>query len=162
MNNASAIPRLVSPRNAEVVDGAVVEFSWQSEISEFPFELSLSATPDFEISESLEVGLSQSVTLYDLLPQNGSTYYWRVRSTTADGTGEWSQSDSFVVGTDDQILAVPTSVAPAQKVAPRVAAPRLAVEQVDGTTSVAYAVGFISIMIGSFIVLLILLRSVVL
>ncbi len=166
--------QIISPDQSAVVDGSVVEFEWLAHNNR-PIELQLARSSDFVGAESVRLDHATSMTLYDVLPQDGSTYYWRVRSVNTDGPGSWSEVGSFISGRESQVVA-PASGARVQSgtaaVRPQAgseyrtqtaAGPTFAnAMRVDGTTSAAKSWAVIAIMVGSFVLLAMLLRSVVL
>lgn len=160
MTSTSLVPSILAPTNSDVVDGSAVEFSWYSEGKDDQFELAISTDAEFGNYDTLEVGYCHTLTLYDLLPADGTTYYWKVRSKNADS---WSQPGTFVSGSDAQFFTRQQTFAEVEEVPEPHETPseHLVADRVDGTTSAAAAIGFVAMMIGTFVLLLIVLRSVV-
>jgi len=93
-------PSLVAPRDAAVVNGAEVTFVWDSVDRADAYRLQVAKTARFEdLVLDEEVGEKTAVTVGNVFPTDGSTFFWRVR---AGRHGAWSAPDdvkSFVAGT---------------------------------------------------------------
>ncbi|MCH8568233.1 MAG: T9SS type A sorting domain-containing protein [Balneolales bacterium] len=89
-------PVLVSPANgAADVPADNLVFSWNEAAGAAMYDFELSTSADFSTSEFLEEGVGNtSYTIAEL--QEGTTYYWRVRSTFgSDFVSEWSDVFEF-------------------------------------------------------------------
>lgn len=95
-----ASPPLVAPRDAAVVDGEEVTFVWDAVDRADAYRLQVAQTARFDdLVLDEEVDTQTAVTVGNLFPTDGSTFFWRVR---ASRNGSWSAPDdveSFVAGT---------------------------------------------------------------
>jgi hypothetical protein len=95
-----ASPPLVAPRDAAVVDGEEVTFVWDAVDRADAYRLQVAQTARFDdLVLDEEVDDQTAVTVGNLFPTDGSTFFWRVR---ASRNGSWSAPDdveSFVAGT---------------------------------------------------------------
>jgi len=81
------------------IDAGAVPFAWEGIPEASGYQLQVAPTERFnDPSIDLTVDQTTSVTLYDLLPPEGTTFYWRVRPLfRVAGSGPWSRPVSFPV-----------------------------------------------------------------
>lgn len=93
------------------VDRSAVPFSWEEIPEASGYRLQVARTEDFSDPDiDLTVDQTTTITLYDVLPEEAATYYWRVRSLfrVAD-PGPWSSPRAFTVApptSDEEDLVV--------------------------------------------------------
>lgn len=175
-------PTPVAPNNV-TIDAHAASFSWTLVPDATDHEVAVGSTHDF-VESVLEIGAgpTDSLILYETLPEDGTKLFWKVRAKR-DGTwGAWSDTVPFIsgseftatdsainattqAGTRDQHLGVVSS-GTAKESGPQAhtqstsmpstsaPAPTEVLENVDGTTSAANAVGYMMMMIVSFVLLM--------
>lgn len=81
------------------VDRSAVPFSWEGIPEASGYHLQVGPTENFDDpSVDFTVDQTTSVTLYDVLPQEVTSFYWRVRPLFRDaGAGPWSRPVPFTV-----------------------------------------------------------------
>jgi hypothetical protein len=67
-----------------------VNFYWNSSLNAISYELQISKSQDFAQMEFEEAGINNNYKQVTSL-QNGTKYYWRVRSSNTNGTSGWSE-----------------------------------------------------------------------
>ena len=118
INPSRPAPILVSPLKEEEdgtktqVAGTSITFTWQASPRATKYQLEVNAEPALEDWEEntdpwgkatrkyrgVVDGLSKAVTGF---PNDGTTYYWRVRASSDDGWSNWSETWSFSNGDFD-------------------------------------------------------------
>lgn len=81
------------------VDQSAVPFSWEGIPEASGYQIQVARTEDFADADvDLTVDQTTSLTLYEVLPEEGTTYYWRIRPLfrRAD-PGPWSSPVAFAV-----------------------------------------------------------------
>jgi hypothetical protein len=81
------------------VEATAVPFAWEDVPEASGYQLQVASTEDFEDPElDLTVDRTTSVTLYEELPDEAATLYWRIRPLfRVAGSGPWSPPLSFPV-----------------------------------------------------------------
>lgn len=158
-----AVPRLQTPIDNAPVDGSAAIFAWETVPGALDYRLQIAADDDFEEPVcSVETGETTALTLYEMLPEDGSAHYWRVQAKTPKGWQDWSQPASFKASTAQAAAAYQRQQLPSVEVggaAGRSADPEAnAPYRVSYTTRMASVV-FFTIMIASFVVLLLVLQA---
>lgn len=88
-------PVLTSPAdNATDVDISPVTFSWEAVPEATSYQLQVSRVPDFSTTIVDQSGINTTTTDVPGL-SNNTLYYWRIMSTGADGTSDWSDVWNF-------------------------------------------------------------------
>jgi len=96
---APLVPLQPDSRQEPPVDQSAVPFSWEGIPEASGYQLQVAPTKDFvDPTVDLTVDQTTSVTLYDLLPPEDTSFYWRVRPLfrVAD-PGPWSDLVPFTV-----------------------------------------------------------------
>jgi hypothetical protein len=158
-----SVPRPQTPIDDAPVDGSAAIFAWETVPGALDYRLQIAADADFEEPVcSIETGETTALTLYELLPENGSTHYWRVQAKTAAGWQDWSQPATFKAATAQaaaahqrqQLPSVVLGSGTGPSTDPEANAPY----RVSYTTRLASLV-FFTIMIASFVLLLLVLQA---
>jgi hypothetical protein len=107
-------PTPLQPVSGGPVDGEAAVFTWSPPRQAADYELQVATNPDFEAPlVGLPVEPSTSLTLYDVLPQDGSTLYWRIRAQRRDDAfTPWSDPVPFTATTDAQVRSHEADQAP--------------------------------------------------
>ena len=100
-------PQPVQPTDGAPVDGSAAIFTWSPPPRADGYEVQVATDPDFEtIAVGLSVEPTTSLTLYDALPTDGRTLYWRLRAQRRDDTfTPWSAPATLTAATDDAVRA---------------------------------------------------------
>jgi hypothetical protein len=100
-------PALVSPKEAHVVDGSAVTFDWTPVAGAADYVLQVAADTQFDQVVFEEgTGDATSLTVYDVFPVDGKSYYWRVIARDSEGVeGTADHVESFVSGTAEAAVA---------------------------------------------------------
>ncbi|MCB0717676.1 MAG: hypothetical protein KDD65_04480 [Bacteroidetes bacterium] len=179
----SQAPSPVSPVNS-TADGSAISFSWSTVPNAADYEISVAGTTDFGADAvTVRTGATNTLTLYQLFPEDGRTLHWRVRALSAGQWTEWSGPARFIAGTTDAPAggtptrpgastqkaierqsdrpAAASSQTMRQGPAPAAGPTRetIAVDTLDGSATLGRAAGYVGIMIVSFIVLLLVLMQ---
>ncbi|MFO8233732.1 MAG: hypothetical protein R6U20_13865 [Longimonas sp.] len=90
-------PTIVTPREADVVDGTDVRFEWEpvEGADHYILQVAESARFDTIVLEE-NVGSHTSVGIADFFPTDERTFFWRVLSGAGDTVSESGRVESFV------------------------------------------------------------------
>jgi len=95
-------PTLTAPREADVVNGADVRFSWKPVEAAESYILQVAESARFDtIVLEENVGDHTSVGVADFFPTDEQTYFWRVLSVAGDTISKSGRVESFVAADDD-------------------------------------------------------------
>lgn len=98
------IPVPVAPIGNAPVDGGAVPLRWRSVPGARAYQIQVGADRDFsDPVVDLTLEPSNSLTLYGLLPESGTPFFWRVRCRGTKDWSHWSRTARF--------RAVPDAVA---------------------------------------------------
>ena len=92
-------PALTSPANGATVSSTSVTFNWGSVSGATNYHIRVGTHPAVETSlfhSNYTYGTASKT--YTDFPNNGTTYYWKVRAYNAAGWGSWSEIRSFTNG----------------------------------------------------------------
>jgi hypothetical protein len=108
------IPVLISPIDGVVVANTSVTFQWDSCVGATNYHIRVSTDPDVETDLFHEDWTGATSKNYTNFPNDGTTYYWKVRAYNAIGWSDWSTIENFVNGEeagppDAPILISPTN-----------------------------------------------------
>lgn len=101
--NHPSSPELVAPREAAVVNGNEVTFTWRPVETADAYRLQVAATASFDeilFEETLED--VTSVTIGGLFPTDGQTFFWRVLARTDGMWSEGKRMESLVAATPEE------------------------------------------------------------
>jgi len=111
-------PALDQPQLADPADGATdqpttLALSWNAVSDADTYRLQVATDESFQSLFDDQGNISATEFTVENL-DNGSTYYWRVRASNADGNSNWSQVRSFttVAGDSSDPMAAPSLEAP--------------------------------------------------
>ena len=158
-----SVPHPQTPIDDAPVDGSAAIFAWETVPGALDYRLQIATDADFEEPIcSVETGETTALTLYEMLPEDGSTHYWRVQAKTAAGWQDWSQPATFKAATAQTAAAHQRQQLPSVELgsgaAPSTDPEANAPYRVSYTTRRASLV-FFTIMILSFVALLLLLQA---
>jgi hypothetical protein len=90
-------PTLVTPREADVVDGSDVHFSWEpvNGAERYILQVAESARFDTIVLEE-DVEAHTSIGVADFFPTDGQTFFWRVLSASGETVATGGRVESFV------------------------------------------------------------------
>jgi hypothetical protein len=100
-------PKPTTPTDGAPVDGQSAVFRWTPDDDASGYHLQVAPEPDFASpTVDLTVDRTTTLTLYGLLPMDGSRLHWRVRSLLAgEGTSRWSAPVALTAATDDDVIS---------------------------------------------------------
>jgi len=104
LNGAYAAPSLISPQEGTPAGYGQVQLAWENVDPFAGYQVQLADNPDFT-APVFETDTSETVVRASGIEQ-GSTYYWRVRSTNPCAEGPYSNTGSFLATRDARILLV--------------------------------------------------------
>jgi hypothetical protein len=98
-------PRPLAPLRNAVEEGSAATFSWTSVPGAADYTIQIAHDPSFE-SSFVEVPAvrATSLTLYGVLPENRSRFYWRV-GHAAGGHAVWSAPTTFTAAGEREASA---------------------------------------------------------
>ncbi len=86
----------LQPAGGVPADSAALVLSWSPKPGARNYRVQVAAEERFErLMFDAPVGARTDVTLYDLLPENGRTFYWRVSAQPDHGDAAWSEAARF-------------------------------------------------------------------
>ncbi len=99
-------PRLVAPVGGMPVDGSAVTFTWIEAPGATDYRVEIATDEAFTaVIYSLQTGRTTVLTLLEMLPQDGSAFFWRVQAQTASGWQPWSKTEQFIGRTEQHEIA---------------------------------------------------------
>lgn len=100
------VPQPTHPTDGAPVDGRSATFEWASLPGADGYEVQVAPTPNFEeIVANVPVRTTTMLTIYAMLPEDGSPFYWRVRGVRQNGSlTDWSDPATFEAATDEDVL----------------------------------------------------------
>jgi hypothetical protein len=103
---AARAPTPESPTGGAPVDGRSANFAWNGVPQALRYELQVAGSSDFDDPLTVEPGSTTVLTLYSLLPTDGSTFFWRVRALHPDKEWtRWSDPARFTAATDEEVIS---------------------------------------------------------
>jgi len=104
--SASDGPLLREPTEGAPVDGQSALFHWDPVSGAQGYEVEIAASPDFDDPFTVEPGETTKLTLYGMLPVDGSAFFWRVRALRSNHEWtDWSEAARFVAATDEEFVS---------------------------------------------------------
>ncbi|MFA5795456.1 MAG: DUF2341 domain-containing protein, partial [Candidatus Brocadiia bacterium] len=88
------MPSLYLPNNNFITSSDNINLSWNVGSENTSYRLQLSKYPDFETTIVDQDGLVSTVYNVSGL-ENWSTYYWRIKASSPNGTSDWTMAYSF-------------------------------------------------------------------
>lgn len=111
-------PAPLAPVDGAPVDGSAATFSWNFLPDAQAYQLQIGTTPGFEdVICTIDAGDATHLTVYEMLPEDGSVFYWRIRARTAEDWLPWSAPQPFEAATDEQVEAYTSAQASADAAA---------------------------------------------
>jgi len=104
--DTTGVPQPTHPTDGAPVDGRSATFEWASLTGADGYEVQVAPTRNFEqIVANVPVRNTTMLTIYAMLPEDGSTFYWRVRGIRQNGSlTDWSDPATFDAATDEDVL----------------------------------------------------------
>ncbi|HHP7239490.1 hypothetical protein [Longibacter sp.] len=97
----SDIAQPVTPVAGTEIEARTAEFTWTSVPDATDYRLQIGPEADFTNPYfDAAVGKTTTLSVYDVLPEDGSTCYWRVHAITDDGATPWSGVAHFIASPD--------------------------------------------------------------
>ncbi|HDP94945.1 MAG TPA: fibronectin type III domain-containing protein [Candidatus Aminicenantes bacterium] len=87
---------LISPAQGAQVTTIPIAFNWSPSSGAVKYHFQISTQDNFVSTFYNMEDINNTIVSVTPFPQNGSTYYWRVKAIDALGQGDWSQVRSFV------------------------------------------------------------------
>ena len=123
-STVKTIPTPLHPTAGDTLQNDAPAFSWSDVDGATAYHLQVAPTDAFEtLLFDSSVGNHTSLTVYDAVPQDGGTYYWRVRAETTGGPTAWSTPASFTAGESIAAKAASQATQPAPSDAPTIREP---------------------------------------
>lgn len=99
-------PEPTTPTDGAPVDGQSAVFRWTPDDDASGYHLQVAPEPDFASpTVDLTVDRTTTLTLYGLLPTDGSSLHWRIQALHADqGVSGWSPPARLTAATDDDVI----------------------------------------------------------
>lgn len=166
----ASVPAPLSPVGGIPADASAATLRWTSVPRATAYQVQVSTRDDFsELAFDMTLDDTTSLTLYSLLPEDGTTYYWRVRCEIDKGWRPWSAPVSFHATDDLKAEAFEEAVAEARTEADRLeaqwreahAGTFAEAPYLTGKTSLGAIVSFALVMILSFVALIVVLLMAV-
>jgi hypothetical protein len=87
------------------VDGQSAVFEWEPAPAASGYQIQVAPSEDFaSCTANLTLDRTTSLTLYGMLPENGSTFYWRLRTLLpGQRSSEWSDPAELTAATDEDV-----------------------------------------------------------
>lgn len=100
-------PTPTRPVDGAPADGQSADFQWDAAPAASGYQVQVAASKDFDAPVvDLTLDRTTSLTLYGMLPDDGSTFHWRVRALLPGRrTSPWSDAARFTAATDDDVLS---------------------------------------------------------
>lgn len=104
------VPEPITPQAGAPVDGPAATFSWTGIAEASAYRLEIATSPAFDdVVCAIDTGASTHLTVYEMLPEDGSMFYWRVRGRSADGWLPWTAPQPFEASTDQHVETYETA-----------------------------------------------------
>lgn len=98
------VPRPLSPLDGALVDASAAPFSWRGVPGATGYKLQIATEPGFGGDViTLDVGRTNALTVYGMLPVSDQPLFWRVRASSKPEA--WSGYGRFVAASDDAVDA---------------------------------------------------------
>lgn len=163
------VPDLVTPGTGAPVDGSAATFSWTPVMEASTYRIEIATSPAFDdVISTIDTGASTHLTVFEMLPEDGSMFYWRVRGRNADGWLPWSAPQPFEASTDQHVETYEAARTPTPA---REEAPTTQEEEEPATSLPPFLLGdtprwrtalVMGVMIVSFVALVVFLADVAL
>jgi hypothetical protein len=100
------VPIPTSPTKGAPVDGHAAMFKWTPVPGIDGYEIQIAPSTDFEeLAANVPVRGTNVLTLYSMLPENGASFFWRVRGIRPNGSlTEWSDPAPFAAAADEDVI----------------------------------------------------------
>ncbi len=100
-------PQPVTPVSGAPVDGQSAVFEWTLDETASAFRLQVARAPAFDApAVDVAVDPTTTLTLYGLLPDDESTFYWRIQAERADAPpSPWSDPARLTAATDEAVVS---------------------------------------------------------
>ncbi|RMH61305.1 MAG: fibronectin type III domain-containing protein [Bacteroidetes bacterium] len=104
--STATVPHVLAPTGGEPVEGSAVTFTWEPVEGATRYRIQVSADEAFQsVTVDLPLPDTTSLTLYNLLPEDGATYYWRVQAGTDAAWWGWSPAETLTSVSDADAMA---------------------------------------------------------
>jgi len=88
-------PVLLSPSNSATEVSITPQLSWRSSTGATSYQVQISTLSSFNSTIFNQSGISGTSISVNTSLSEGTIYYWRVKASNADGSGNWSSKWSF-------------------------------------------------------------------
>lgn len=172
------VPHPIKPNNV-TIDAHAATFTWTLAPDATDHEVAVGSSSDFaQALVTIGAGPTDSLILYETLPEDGTQLFWKVRAKRGEKWSAWSDTVPFISGSEDiddsvreESEGVVSSMATQETVSigktkkqmttSNKPAPVEIAEPIDGTTSAGSAAAYMLMMIVSFGVLMMMLAAAV-
>jgi hypothetical protein len=91
----------VTPVAGAEIEARTAEFTWTAVPEASGYTLQIAPEADFSnVYFDSNVGNNRTLSVYDVIPEDGSTCFWRVRAILEDGPASWSGVAHFIASPD--------------------------------------------------------------
>jgi len=144
VSSPRALPTPSSPIEDAPVDGQSAVFEWEPAAAAAGYQIQIARTTDFDDPVvDLTLDRTTSLTLYGMLPEDESTFHWRLRALLpGQRTSKWSRAASFTTATDLAVQRHRAAQEEAKQEAreqEQIEAPQTAVERAEAESPVLSA-----------------------
>ncbi len=107
----SPVPRPVTPVAGAEIEARTAEFTWTAVPEASAYTLQIAPEADFASPYfDADVGNNRTLSVYDVIPEDGSTCFWRVRAILEDGPAAWSGVAHFIASPDPVVQQAQASL----------------------------------------------------
>ena len=107
----SPVPQPVTPVAGAEIEARTAAFTWTSVLEASAYELQIAPEADFiTLYFDSDVGTTRTLSVYDVIPEDGSTCFWRVRAILEDKPAAWSGVAHFVASPDPVVQQAQASL----------------------------------------------------
>lgn len=160
---------LLTPTNGGIAQGSALDLRWRGPVGTDGYRVQIAQDERFEqVILDTEIPSTDSLTVLEMLPENGSSFYWRVQPQSKRQAHAWSSAFSFTSASSTAVqAAVSTTMTTARATVP-VPMPAFDPESFDGpvppyltgTSSSGEAWAIVALMVVTSIVLAGLLLAI--
>lgn len=98
--------QLLAPVNGAPAEGSAVDLRWTGPIDANAYRVQIAQDADFNsLIIDTQIPATDSLTLLELLPENGAEFFWRVQPQTRSQPEAWSPMASFTAASDLAVQA---------------------------------------------------------
>lgn len=98
--------QLLAPINGAPAEGSAVDLRWTGPADAESYRVQIARDADFQsVLIDTQVPATDSLTVLELLPENGAEFFWRIQPQTQGHAESWSPIASFKSASDLAVQA---------------------------------------------------------